>query len=396
MKRKSMRKFAEHGGQARVLAVAFAFYVLRPLLAVLIALGSVITLPLQDFAYAQSFGNVMNIGASPTSINTSNLPQSQVIHYDKNFVKNLKANTCFVRLCARRELPEMSGNQHQLFMYQPLTGNTNQTAEGTVGSGIVVQVVNNTARIGQYADYVNMSDLSMQTAIDPALENIQRELAYRLGLSLSQIVRGTADGASAIDASVSGNSLAFNVPFTKSTITSAVQSLVGRNVQPFAANHMTGAIHPFVVGDAINDASNNSLVDMLKRSAEGMEKLSELPAPDGDNVSVLEWGGVRFHQTTIVTQTANYQGSGKTALRTYIVGEDALIAISLGAKQGAMVGDGDHRNLKLWMYRAGDPSVGDPSRVIGGWTSYNAKFVVTLPPDTTMRLRTIDSVSNIS
>jgi hypothetical protein len=34
--------------------------------------------------------------------------------------------------------------------------------------------------------------------------------------------------------------------------------------------------------------------------------------------------------------------------------------------------------------------------MIGGWTSYNVKFVVTLPPDTVQRMRFIDSVSNVS
>jgi hypothetical protein len=393
MKRKQSRKFAEHGGQARVLAFV-AFRVVRPIMWVLLALASVVMAPIQQFAYAQTRLPVFNIGASPASMNVSNLPQSQVIFYDKNFVKNLKANTCFVRTCSRRELPENSGNQLRLFMYQTLGANIAQTSEGTVGSGIVVSVVNNTATIGQYADYVNLSDLSLMTSIDPALENIQRELAYRLGLSLSTLVRNTADGASAIDSSVSAGSLAYNVPFTKSNITSAVQSLAGRNVAPFDRGRMTGVIHPFIVGDALNDTSNNSLTDVLKRTVEGQEKLMELPSPDGDQVPVLEWAGVSFHQSTMVTQTLNYQAqAGKTALRTYIMGEDALIAISLGKREGAMIGNGDWRNLKLWMYKAQEPSGYDPSRVIGGWTSYNTKFVTTLPPDTVQRLRIIDAVA---
>lgn len=395
-KRRSQRMYAEEFAGARTLA-AVSYFVIRPIMLALLALGWIFMMPINEFAYAQAgSGGTMNIGFSPSSMNTSNLPQSRVFHYDKNFVKNLKANTPFVRCCGRRELPEMSGNQHVLFMYQALGANTAQTGEGVVGAGIVVSVVNNTSTIGQYADYVNFSDLSLQTAIDPALENVQKELAYRLGLTLSTITRNTADGASAIDASVNSGNLAWNVPFTKSSITTAVASLTGRNVKPFDRGLMTGAIHPFIVGDALNDSANNSLTDVLKRSAEGQEKLSELPSPDGDEVPVLEWAGVRFHQTTLVTQSANYQGHGVTAFRTYVFGEDALIAISLGKKEQAMIGDGDWRNLRMWMYRAGEPTVSDPSRVIGGWTSYNVKYTVTLPPDTTMRMRTIDSVSTIS
>jgi hypothetical protein len=327
---------------------------------------------------------------------TSNLPQSTVIHYDKNFIKNMKAETPFVRCTTRRELPENSGNQLRLYMYNPLGPNITNVAEGTVGSGITVSVVANTATIGQLADYVSMSDFSMVTAIDPALENIQKELAYRLGQSLSIIVRNAADALNATDPSVGAGSLPAATPFGKSVITTAIQSLAGRNVKAFDRGRFASVIHPFVVGDALNDVSNNSLTDVLKHTVEGQMKLEELPAPDGDQVQVMEWAGCTFYQSTLVTQTPNYQAGTKTALRTYFFGEDGIISVSLGKREGTAVGDGDWRNLQLWLMKAEGPSISDPSRVIGGYTSYNSKFTATPPPDTTARVRWVDSVSNIS
>ena len=38
-----------------------------------------------------------------------------------------------------------------MFMYVPLAANTTQTTEGTVGEGIVVQVLTTTATIGRLA-----------------------------------------------------------------------------------------------------------------------------------------------------------------------------------------------------------------------------------------------------
>jgi hypothetical protein len=392
--KKSIRRAAEHGGQARVNAVML-LSLWNLIVALAVAAGSFVMAPVSTFGPQFARTPAFNIGVSPTSMQTSNLPQSTVVYHDKNFVKNLKANTPFLRLCTRRELPENSGNQHRLYMYNTLAANITQQAEGTVGSGITVQVVNNTSTIGQYADYVNVSDLSLATAIDPALENIQKELSYRLALTISTIVRNTADGAAAVDASVNKSLTAVQI-FGKNTITSMVQSLAGKNAHPFQGGRFTGAIHPFIVGDALNDTTNNSITDVLKRSAEGQEKLMELPAPDGDDVQVLDWAGVSFHQTTMVTQTANYLASGSIALRTYIVGEDGLIAISLGKKESSQIGDGDWRNLKLWMYKQETPTPGDPARVIGGWTSYNVKFTATLPPDPIQRIRYSDAVSQIS
>jgi hypothetical protein len=399
--RKKERKFAEHGGQARVLAFV-QLQMLAPLLWFLALMGSLgiyVLAPVQAWAHdkaAEPMGAVACIGVSPTGMNMGNLPQTQAIYHDKSFVENLKGNTCFLRMCSRRELPEQSGNQHRLYMYNTMTAQTTQQADGTVGASSIVSVVNNTSVIGQFADYINVSDISLQTAIDPALENLQRELGYRLGLSLSTLVRNTADGANLIDTKVDDLSKLANVPFGRNDIVTAVQSLAGVNAQPFANGTLTGAIHPFVVGDALNDATNNSITDQLKRTAEGAERLAELPSPDGDVVPVLDVAGVRFHQTTMVTQTANYLASGRTALRTYVVAKDGLICISLGKKEGAQIGDGDWRNLHLWMYKFDTPSRSDPSRVIGGFTSYNVKFVPTLPPDTTQRIRYIDSVSNVS
>lgn len=390
------QKFAEHGGTSRCIA----FAILRMILSVVL-FACFCGTTLYAFAAESTslhFANGMASGYSPSSESTANLPQSTVKHYDKNFVKNLKAETPFLRCANRRELPEQAGNQHVLFLYQPLGGNTSQVGEGTVGSGITVTVLSNTSTIGQYADYVNVSDLAMATAIDPALENIQKEMAYRLGQTLSIIVRNTADGASAIDASVNLQKPA-NSPFGKTDITTNVQSLRGRNVLPFdlERNKFCGVIHSFVIGDAMNDNSNNSITDILKHTVEGQMKLMELPqGMDGEEVQVLEWGGVSFYESTLVTQTSNYLGSGQTALRTYIFGENGVIAISLGKKEQSMIGDGDWRNLEIWIKKADEPTVADPARVIGGWTSYNAKFTATTAPDVTMRNRTIDSVSLIS
>ena len=334
-------------------------------------------------------------GYTPASNLTSNLPQSTVIQYDKKFVKYLVANTPFVRATNRRELDLNSGSQLRLYMYQPFGPNLAQQAEGTVGTGLTATVSQTTATVGQYADYCSVSDLARETSIDPVLEALQKQMAYRLAQTLSILCRNTMDAAGAIDASVYALSKAANAVMVRTDITAAAQSLAGKNVQPFNQGRQTfaGIIHPFPVGDILNDAANNSLVDVLKRTVEGQMELKELPEAGEDEVGVLEFSGVQFYQSTLVTTTANYASSGKTGYRTYIVGEEAVFSISLGP---AKYGDGYTRNLQIFINANPEPTIADPSRVIGGWTSYNVKFTTSLPPDTTMRLRYIDANSAIS
>jgi hypothetical protein len=157
------------------------------------------------------------------------------------------------------------------------------------------------------------------------------------------------------------------------------------------------------VGDILTDKTNNSLVDVVKRSSDGLEQLRELPSPDGDKVPVIDWGGVTFFQSTFVHKTPNFAGGTATALRTYIVGRDGLIGVSFGGKNHTQIGDGDYRNLQVWIRRLTEPTGYDPSRMIGGFASYNFLYTCTMNPGTNAaganavsRIRYIDAVSAIA
>jgi len=340
---------------------------------------------------------------SPSGNQLSNLPQATVKYYDKRFRENLKANTPFVRCAERLELPMKSGNQYEMFMYVPLAANTNQTTEGTVGSSLSVSVLTTTATIGEYADYANFSSLSLATAIDQTVENVAKEMSYRLGESLSALVRATADGASSIDSSVlvqlAASSTSAFTALSLSQIRNSVQSLAGRSVRPFdeASKAFVGVIHPFALGDVLADNSNDSPIDILKHTPVGQAKMDELVSVDLEEVIELPSTGVHFFQTNLVTKTSNYKGvTGLTALRTYIFGRDGVFAINLGAPNDTSFGDGDWRNIKCNIVQNAEPTVADPEGLIPGWTSYRVHFTTSLGPDTTIRMRQIDAASAIS
>ena len=336
-------------------------------------------------------------GYNPASNLTSNLPQAQAKFYDKNFYDNLKFQTPFVRVAERRNLPLNSGNTMVFFEYPLFGANTNQSAEGTVGSGLTLTPLTNQCTIGEYSDYASFSTLATFTAIDPVITNVSKELAYRLGQSLSILVRTAAESVNANDSAVSGQSKSGTSTVTILDIRSAVQSLAGRAVMPFDMGkaRYAGVIHPFVVGDIANDAANNSLVDIYKHTKEGLGKLESLPGVDLEEVVDFPGTGVYFHQSSLVTQTANYSG-GKTALRTYIMGKDGVIAVDLIGAGDTEFGDGRYQSIKPLVRQNVEPSVADMAGVISGWTSYRIHFTTTLTPDTTGRLRYIDGVSGIS
>jgi len=343
-------------------------------------------------AVGKSHAFVLGVGVSPASNLTTNLPQSTVTQFDKVFIANLKAETPWVRCTSRRMLDENSGNKLVLFMYQnlpapPLT----QAPEGTIQTGLTVTVVQNTSTIGNYADYANISSYALQTAIDPALEALGEQMAYRFAQVINLIIQNTADGASVVDPLV--NMPLIGTSITAQDITSAVQSLTAVNALPFENGRYTGVIHPLIVGDLLIDTQPNGITDVLKRTAEGQEKLRELPAPDGDAVTVIDWGGASFHQSTLVKQTGV---APDIKLRTYVIGRDGVIGISFGAKENTQIGDGDWRNIQVWVRRLTEPSGYDPSRMIGGFASYNGMYTATLPPDPVQRIRYIDAATALT
>lgn len=343
------------------------------------------------------------MGYTPSSNAQSNLPQSTVKFYDKKFRENLKAQTPFVACSERLDLPTKSGNQYEMFMYVPLAANTTQATEGTVGTGLTVNVLNTTATIGEYADYANFSSLSLATAIDNTVENVAREMSYRLGETLSALVRATADGANAVDSSVltqlAATTLTSFTTLSLNQIRNSVQSLAGRSVRPFdeASKAFCGVIHPFALGDVLADNANNSPIDILKHTPVGLARMEDLISVDLSEMIEIPSTGVHFFQTNLVTTTANYKSvTGLTALRTYIFGRDGIFSIKLGAQGDTTFGDGEWQNINCNIVQNAEPTVADPEGLIPGWTSYRLHFTTSLGPDTTIRIREIDAASAIS
>lgn len=345
-------------------------------------------------AAQQSRGFAFNDGASPASMRSGQAPQASLVtHYNAKFTKNLKSRTPAQRVCSRRHMPLNAGQKFRDFMYNPLPSNTQQTTEGTVGSGIQVTTQFLDYTIGQWADYVNFSDFLLSTTIDPMVENVEREMAYRLGLTIQKVTLAQMDAARTIDASVGAlDAATATTIMTRNTGAQAAGSLRGRNVQPLEGMNRFGALlHPFFTTDMMVDNTNNSYVDIAKHTLEGQMALKELPAVDGE-AEVLSFGGVTYLETTALTQTANWKGTGTTAIRTYVVGEDGCLAVRLERPDKTAIGDGEHKNLKLWRGKYAAGSAFDPAGLIGGGCSYNITGTWGLPPDTTMRLRAYDFV----
>jgi hypothetical protein len=350
-------------------------------------------------AQAQAHGFAFCDGFSPASMQSGNTPQAALTtHYNKNFTENLKAKLIMLRMCTRYPMPVKAGQVWRQFLIEPLNANTTQTTEGTVGSGINVTINYQDYQLGQWADFLNISDKAFITSISDDLMMYEREMAYRAALSIDDLVMAYFDYLRTLDSKTANQDvLTGNYQLTKQQIEQVPYSLMGQNIQPMDRGYFCGKIHPFLVADLMAlDNSNNSVVDILKHTPEGQLKLEELPdGPDGDEVGILNLAGARWMMSTnctTSTTSAVAVASGQTSVRTYLAGKDAIIAIKLDRPDRTAIDDGDYKNMKLWRGEYKPGSVADPAGVVGAGTSYNFIMAFGVPPDVTSRARCFDAV----
>jgi N4-gp56 family major capsid protein len=281
-------------------------------------------------------------------------------------------------------------------MYTALPANVTPATEGAIGSGISVSTLYTDYTLGQWGDFVNFSQFLLLTTIDPMVENVEKELAYRCGRSIQKLTLAQADFARTIDATVGAQDATSGTQLmNRNTGTQAAGSMTGRDVKPLEGGNRFGClIHPWLITDMMVDNTNNSFVDIMKHTPEGQMALKELPAGTGESeeANVISMGGITYLPTTQLTTTANYLTTGKTAIRTYMVGEDGLIAVRITNPDRTDIGDGDHRNLQLWRGKYAQGTAFDPTGQIGGGTSYLVTGTWGLPPDPIQRLRAYDFV----
>lgn len=310
---------------------------------------------------------------------------SNLIYFDKVAVENLKANLPFMGLTARKRLPMNSGKTLQIYSYNLLAANLTPGVEGTVGAGIAPSTVRKQAVIQQFFDFMSFSDVVKDTAIDPIVKNASAEMGYRAAQTSNTLVANAFAAIAAAAPTPTRIDLADNEFFNLSIVRQAIASLRGRNVRPMEGETWGGAIHPFVSFDLLNDNTAGGALDILKRN-----DFSTLQRGIR-GYRIVRLHGVDFIETTTVPTTSNFPSSGKTGYHTYIVGDEALFTISLGATEIP-----NNKNFSLMVRNYDEPSPADPAAVIGATVAYKFYFATVDRPDGVSAFREIRGEAGVA
>jgi len=362
-------------------------YVFLPVLQLLAAIGGAIvvtgSLALHMAAQAAAAAALCD-GPSPAAQTTANMPQARLtVHYNRVFMQWLYMFLNKLLLVTHMDLPEKSGMTFRNFMAVPLPADLTQQLEGTINSPESIAVNFRDIVVGQWANYNNISDLAFMTSISNDLEENRKIMAYQLGLTVDDLVMYMLDYLRTYDTRTT-NQDALTTPYKMTTaiIEQMPQSLLGATVLPMKSGAYNGSIHPFFVGDLALDQTNNSVVDIWKRTDAGQVRLEALTdtAEGQQPVRILELLGARWRQSTNQTTYANWQGSALTGVSTYLAGADAIVFINFPNKRHTKL-DPEWHNINLWAGEYVAKTAYDPNGLIMAGTGYNAILGVGLPPD---------------
>ncbi len=307
---------------------------------------------------------------------TPSLTHLATVYYDRKALDQLTKRFRFRDLTTPDIMPLRSGKTVQWYRYTLFAANTTPATEGAVGTGLPLTTTTVSATVSEYADYITISTLLDETAIDPITENAAFNLGYRAGLSVDTITRIEFDSNSAsTDLAPLGATLAA-ADFRKT-----VALLEGADVRPMEGDDFYAVAHPYVLYDLMSDNTAGGFID-VQRYADATAIL---------NNECGKIGGCRIMKSTNVATTGT---APNTKYYVYISGQGAVGAVDLAGVGPTMVTDPQKENFKINVIKGG-PQIADPEGMIGSAVSYRFVYVAKTLDSTTYRYRRISADPSI-
>lgn len=315
---------------------------------------------------------------------TSTITHLATVYYDRVSLSSVRQVFKFWELVDDKVLPVKNGKTIQFYRYSNFGANTTAAPEGQTGTSLQLTTTTVSATVSQYTDFISLSDLLMDTAIDgDILARAADQLGYRGGLTFDTIVRNEQDSiAASIDVSLLGDY------FSAADLANVRARLAGLNVRPKADGYFSGIIHPYITYDFKRDPSVGGFLDVVKQhpQMEGNDRIFTVE----DRGFVANFEGVRLVESNNVTIAS----TGPNTYRCYFAGQEAMAAIDLAGRGPTRTPDQDKMKFKVNVQRT-PVSVANPTGQIGGIASYNVVFAAKNLDTNPYRSRKIDAPTSL-
>lgn len=316
----------------------------------------------------------------------SNLAHLQSILHRKKALDRLQTTFLFGEPCMDETLELNAGRTVQWHRYNNLAANTTASPEGQVKTSLTTSSRTVQCNVSEYSDYITVSSLLKDTAIDAIVQANAELLGYRAGLTVDNITRTVFD-----DVQASTDQALLGANFRAQDARNTRHQLRGRDIKPLQDGLYYGIAHPYVTFDLVNDPAANGLADIHKYTKPADAPLVRYE--ESGQVCVV--GGVKIMETTNVKQITG----SPNKWRVYIFGRNGVGKLALSGRGPSKVTDPSKQRFAINVI-PGERGPWDPEGTIGGSVSYRFVFGVAILEGPAgiggqYRFRTIDAPSSI-
>lgn len=204
---------------------------------------------------------VMNLTRFDANLNTnvtgdSNLSAEMKTYYDTTLLETAEANLVHNQFGMKKPIPKNRGKTIEFRCFDDLPKKTDKLTEGVTPDGKKLKVTSLTADVGQYGDYVAVSDMLDMTAIDPIIVQATKKIGKQAGMTLDTLTRDALAAGTQVQYAegqvTARNQVAATHKMTIDAVRRAVRTLKNNNIDPFDTSYV-GIIHPDVAYDLMSD-----------------------------------------------------------------------------------------------------------------------------------------------
>jgi len=240
--------------------------------------------------------------------------------YDRNLLSRAQPNDVHGRFGQKRPVASRSGNQIKFRRYSQLAAATTALVEGVTPSGSSLSVTDITSTLGQWGDYVTLTDMVSMTNQDPVVTEATDVLGDQAGTTIDQIRRDVlVAGTNVAYASAVASRLLLVNKLTGPDLDKAIRFLKGQNAKfmkegiPPSDGVGTGAIRKAFVAIVHPD------VEYDLESITGFKAVSDYPAQMGvmedeigayKNIRFVSSTNAKIWTNATTATTAGYKATG--------------------------------------------------------------------------------------
>lgn len=271
----------------------------------------------------------MNANNGGAAVSSGDLSPEMKTFYDKTLITLAGPNLVHDQFGQKRPIPKNGGKTIEFRKFSKLPKALTPITEGVTPTGNKLKVSAMTARVDQYGDYVEQTDMLELTAIDNTIVEATKELASQAGATLDTVVRNELVGGTNVMYAprVSGGTeteitsrkdITGDCKLRVKDVFKAAAELKAVNAPKINGSYVA-IIHPYVAYDLMQEAGD-TWVDIQKYK--NPEKIYK-----GE---IGELGGVRFVESTeakIIEPAAIADGVGRLHAREAVSSSSTSVTV---------------------------------------------------------------------